>query len=116
MMLPFPNPTDSLPGREAPAGACATCAFRPGTVANLDQLNRLRVEACLLGGADFMCHEDVRRPCRGYSLASAHRTTTPRGAGLAHLVAVMIQQIEECPEDRERLMADLDALTREVAG
>ncbi len=71
--MSFPSPAcDAVMAAKHPSpaagGPCATCAFRPGTEANLTpstvELARLSVE----GFREFFCHE---RPqvCRGFNAA-----------------------------------------------
>lgn len=58
---------------------CATCAFRPGTVASQTDLTQLTARLCVLLGKPFFCHDgipDKAEPttlCRGWEAAHAER-------------------------------------------
>jgi hypothetical protein len=63
---------------------CEGCAFRPGTEANTDAFNQMRVKLCLIGDHAFDCHENANpftgqvpahlaRPCIGFEEARAVR-------------------------------------------
>ncbi len=47
---------DAIP-ETRPVKRCDGCAFRPGTVANRDAFNQLRVKLCLFTSHPFLCHE-----------------------------------------------------------
>lgn len=112
------DPVDALPGREVVVTSCASCAFRPGTVANLDGWNRIKIAACLMGGGDFRCHENTRRRCRGFSIAEGCAPEPSEWKSrLAEHVCTMMTLAEENPEDGERLFNEMvELLKAEGAG
>lgn len=71
--------TDAVIAAHHPApcdgGPCATCAFRPGTEANLTEHTITLARLCVEGGRMFSCHE---RPglCRGFVAAINLRGVT----------------------------------------
>lgn len=61
------------------AERCATCAFRRGTPASLNEPTRLAAQLCVLSGETFCCHEAEREgePCRGWQAAVERRGPQP---------------------------------------
>lgn len=45
---------------------CRTCAFRSGTVPNGCLQTVMDAIKCVMEQVDFMCHEDISRPCMGW--------------------------------------------------
>lgn len=66
----------SHPSPEA-GGPCATCAFRPGTEANLTETTITLARLCVEGMRPFQCHETPQL-CRGY-IAAANLQGVPEG-------------------------------------
>lgn len=50
------------------AERCATCAFRPGTPANLSYITQTKAKLCAMIGEPFLCHESpIDAWCAGVS-------------------------------------------------
>lgn len=99
---------------------CDTCAFRPGTQANLQWTTQLKARLCVKTGTLFHCHEEPEGIlCAGFADAITHRYETGELQRSPEWKQAIYRELLEVLDDVEAgkiggSPADCDAITARV--